>query len=56
MVDERSVQTVSTPLNIFKTKENAARCTMLKESLNQFKFDSNHFQHSSQHFFRFEQY
>ena len=49
MLDERSVQTVSTPFNIFKNKENVE--SMLNESLNQFKFDSTHFQQSFQHFF-----
>ena len=33
---------VSTPFNIFKNKENVE--SMLNESLNQFKFDSTHFQ------------
>ena len=42
MLDERNVQTVSTPFNIFKNKENVE--SMLNESLNQFKFDSTHFQ------------
>ena len=42
MLDERSVQTVSKPLNIFKDKENVE--SMLNESLNQFQFDSTHFQ------------
>ena len=42
MLDERSFQTVSTPLNIFKDKENVE--SMLNESLNRFKFDSTHFQ------------
>ena len=42
MLDERSVQTVSTPFNILKNKENVE--SMLNESLNQFKFDSTHFQ------------
>ena len=42
MLDERSVQTVSTPFNIFKNKGNVE--TMLDESLNQLKFDSTHFQ------------
>ena len=42
MLDERSVQTVSTPFNIFKNKENVE--SMLNESLNQFKFDSTRFQ------------
>ena len=42
MLDERSVQTVLTPFNIFKNKRNVE--AMLNESLNQFKFDSTHFQ------------
>ena len=46
MLDERSVnsvlKTVSTALDIFKNKENVE--SMLSESLNQFKFDSTHFQ------------
>ena len=42
MLDKRSVQTVSTPFNIFKKKENVD--SMLNESLNQLKFDSTHFQ------------
>ena len=42
MLDERSVQTVSTPFNILKNKENVE--SMLNERLNQFKFDSTHFQ------------
>ena len=42
MLDERSVQTVSTPFNIFKNKGNVE--PMLNESLNQFKFDSTQFQ------------
>ena len=37
MLDERSVQTVSTPFNIFKNKGNVE--SMLFESWNQFKFD-----------------
>ena len=53
MLDERSVQTVSTPLNIFKNKENVA--SMLNESLNQFKFDSAYFQQAFNIFLRFEQ-
>ena len=40
MLDELSVQTVSTPFNIFKNKENIE--SMLNESLNQFKFDLTH--------------
>ena len=42
MLDERSVQTVSTPSNIFKNKRNVE--AMLNLSFNQFKFDSAHFQ------------
>ena len=42
MLDERIVQTVSTPFNIFKKKENVE--SMLNENLNQFKFDSTRFQ------------
>ena len=42
MLDERSDQTVSKPFNIFKNKGNVE--SMLNESLNQFKFDSTHFQ------------
>ena len=42
MLDEQSVQTVSTPFNIFKNKGNVEE--MLNRSLNQFKFDSTHFQ------------
>ena len=42
MLDERSVQKVSTPFNIFKNKENVE--SMLNESLNEFKFDLTHFQ------------
>ena len=38
MLDERSVQTVSTPFNTFKNKGNVE--VMLNESLSQFKFDS----------------
>ena len=49
MLDEWSVQTVSMPLNILKSKENVE--SMLNESLNQFKFDSTHFEQSFQHFF-----
>ena len=43
MLDKRSVQTVSTPFNIFKKRENVE--SMLNESLNQFKFDSTSFEH-----------
>ena len=39
---ERSVQTASTPFNIFENKGNVV--WMLNESLNQFKFDSTRFQ------------
>ena len=42
MLDEKSVQTVSTPFNILKNKGNVE--AMLNESSNQFKFDSTHFQ------------
>ena len=41
MLDERSVQTVSTPLNIFESKGNVV--WMLNESLNHCKFDSTRF-------------
>ena len=49
MLDERSVQTVLTPFNIFKDKENVK--SMLNEGLNQFKFDSTHFQQTFDIFF-----
>ena len=49
MLDERSVQTVSTPFNIIKNKGNVE--AMLNESLNQFKFDSTHFQQAFNIFF-----
>ena len=49
MLDEQSVQTVSTPFNIFKNKEKGE--SMLNESLNQFKFDSTHFQQAFNIFF-----
>ena len=52
MLDGRSVQTVSTPFNIFKNKENIE--AMLNESLNQFKFDSTHFQQAFNIFLRFQ--
>ena len=42
ILDERSVQTVSTPFNIFKNKRNVEG--MLNQSLNLFKFDSRYFQ------------
>ena len=41
MLDERSVQTVTTPFNIFKNKRNVE--AMLNESLNQFKLIQNTF-------------
>ena len=44
MLDERSVQAVSVPFNIFKNKGNVE--AMLNESLNRFKFDSTRFQHA----------
>ena len=53
MLDERSVQTVSTTFNIFKNNGNAE--AMLNESLNQFKFDSTHFQQAFNIFLRFQQ-
>ena len=42
MLDGQSVQTALTPIKIFKNKGNVD--AMLNESLNQFKFDSTHFQ------------
>ena len=51
MLDGWSVQTVSTPFNIFKNKENVE--WMLNESLNQFKFDSTHFQQALDIFYAF---
>ena len=51
MLDERSDQTVSTPCNIFKNKGNVE--SMLNESLNQFKFDSTHFQQAFNVFYAF---
>ena len=51
MLDERSVQTVSRPFNIFKNKENVE--SMLIESLNQFKFDSTRFQQAFDIFYAF---
>ena len=54
MLDERSVQTVSRPFNIFKNKENVE--SMLIESLNQFKFDSTRFQQAFDIFLRFQRY
>ena len=52
MLDERSIQKVSTPLNVFKNKGNVE--AMLNESLNHFKFDSTHFQQSFNNFLRFQ--
>ena len=49
MLDERSVQKVSTPFNIFKNKGNIMEA-MLNESLTKFKFDSTHFQQLSTFF------
>ena len=49
MLDDWSVQTASTPINMFKNKGNVE--TMLNESLNQFKFDSTHFQQTFNNFF-----
>ena len=49
MLDDRSVQTVSTLFNIFKNKENVE--SMLNERLNQFKFDSTHFHQAFNNFF-----
>ena len=51
MVDERSVKTVLTPFNIFKNKGDFE--LMLNESLNQFKFDSTHFQQPFNIFYAF---
>ena len=51
MLDERSVQTVLTPFNIFKNKGNVE--AMLNESLKQFKFDSTHFQQTFNIFYAF---
>ena len=51
MLDERSVQTVLMPSNIFKNKENVE--SMLNESLNQFKFDSTRFQQVFDIFYAF---
>ena len=45
MLNERSVQTVSSPFNIFKNKGNVE--AVLNESWNQLKFDSTHFQQAS---------
>ena len=54
MLDERNVQTVSKPFNIFKNKENVE--SMLNESLNQFKFDSTPFQQAFSIFLSFQQF
>ena len=51
MLDERSVLMVSTPFNIFKNKGNVE--AIWKESLNQFKFDSTHFQQAYNIFYAF---
>ena len=51
MLDEPSVQSVSTPFNIFKNKENVE--PMLNKSLNQFKFDSTHLQQAFNIFYAF---
>ena len=53
MLDERSVQTVSTPFNIFKNKESVE--SMLNESLNQVKIDSAYFQQAFDIFLRSQQ-
>ena len=54
MLDERSVQTVARPFNIFNNKENIE--SMLIESLNQFKFDSTRLQKAFDIFLRFQRY
>ena len=53
MVDERSVQKVSTPFNVFKNNGNVE--AMWNESLNQFKFDSTRFQQALNIFLHFQQ-
>ena len=53
MFDERCIQTVSTPFDIFKNKGNVK--AMLKASLNQFKFHSTHFQQAFNIVLRFRQ-
>ena len=53
ILDERSVQTASMPINIFKNKGNVE--AMLSESLNQFKFDSTHFQQAFNILLQFQQ-
>ena len=53
MLDKRSVQTVSTPFDIFKYKENVE--SMLIESLNQFKFHATRFQQAFDNFLCFQQ-
>ena len=52
MVDERSVQTVSTPFHIFKNKENVE--SMLNESSNQYKFDSTYLRQAVNIFYAFD--
>ena len=54
MLDERSVQTVSKPFNIFKTDKGNVEAK-LNESLNQSKFDSTHFQQAFNIFLHFQQ-
>ena len=49
MLDERSVQMASKPINIFKNKGNVE--SMLNERLNLFKFDSTYFQQAFNIFF-----
>ena len=44
---------VSTPFDIFKNKRNVE--AMLNESLNQFKFDSTHFQQAFNIILHFQQ-
>ena len=44
--------TASTPCNIFKNKGNVE--AILNENLNQFKFDSTHFQQAFKIFLRFQ--
>ena len=51
MLDERSAQTVSKPINIFKNKGNVE--TMLYESLKQFRFDPTRFQQAFNIFYTF---
>ena len=42
MLDVQSFQTISTPFNTLKNKDNVE--SMLNESLSQFKFNSTHYQ------------